>query len=488
MSVKKGETAFWYIWRMGLKKIGIYIHIPFCTKRCIYCNFLSSRGGEQVRQHYFDALRAEAEEVFAGGMYGDVQADSIYFGGGTPSCADEQQIANVLDVIKKALPVSPNAEISMEGNPETLLLRSIPLYRDAGINRVSIGLQSASLRLLKFLGRAHSTADFSAAVQRLNAAGITNLNADILLGVPGQTVEDIKDAISFVCRQGIKHVSVYGLKAEKGTKLYKMIALGSIKMPGEDECADMYAAAAEELKSWGLYRYEVSNFSVPGYECYHNLKYWRRLPYAGLGASAHSFTGGIRYNNVASVSKYIAAAGSGFDSIRRQHIISAEEAEFEYIMLNLRLSRGIDTSEFKRLFGSDFKDKYKTVLKKYSQFFWETVLPYSGNARVEGISKPSGTDVCNIDRCGNTKAYGVCINYNTGAHVLDGVDSAEAERFGESNTLNADSDTSSDTISNIGGNTDSDTSNDTGGGCTFVSINEKGIYVQNALLAEFLPD
>lgn len=353
-----------------MKKIGIYIHIPFCTKRCIYCNFLScTQSSGSVHSAYFDAVRRELAYNKSIGLFDGSTADSVYLGGGTPTAVMPHYITDTLQAVRDIVGIEKDAEISMEANPETLIMRDAAQYTAAGINRFSLGLQSSNEKLLKFLGREHGRDSFTAALSILRAAGVENISADLLLGIPGQTACDVEADAEFLRLSAVKHVSAYGLKAEEGTLLYDMIDRKKAAMPDEDTCADYYDLMRQSLQRHGINRYEVSNFCAEGFECRHNLKYWRVLPYIGLGASAHSCTGGRRYSNVSDINIYSNTHGDGFASIRDYVDIDSEDAEFEYIMLGLRLVKGISLKDFFHKFGTDFLSKYDAVLQKYANFF-----------------------------------------------------------------------------------------------------------------------
>lgn len=344
-----------------MKKMCIYIHIPFCKKRCQYCSFFSSTDINYI-EPYFDALIKEIK--YYSPKYSGYIIESVYIGGGTPSFVSEHNIQNIMDAVYSCYNISNNAEISIEANPETFDNQKLNVYISSNINRYSFGLQSACGNLLNIIGRRHNYGDFVRCVNLLKYKGVKNINCDIMLGLPDQTIYDIKYTIDQILKLDIPHISAYGLSIEKGTMLYDMANNNRVKLPNSDECADMYDIVLKELKNRGIYRYEISNFAKKGYECRHNINYWKRGEYLGFGASAHSFTDNTRYCNVSDIKEYISG-----NAVRQKNIISEEEGEFEYIMLGLRTADGIKLSDYKKLYGEDFLQKYKSVIEKYNDFF-----------------------------------------------------------------------------------------------------------------------
>lgn len=317
-----------------MKPIGLYIHIPFCNGKCPYCDFYSVTPRENVINDYVGALCKKIDE--AGGVY-----DTVYFGGGTPSLIGSDNIAKIMSHINR----TPDCEVTLECNPsDTGAVNSafdFEVAAKSGINRISMGLQSADNAERKALGRRGGCDDVERAIKRAKAAGIDNISLDLMLGVPNQTAESLKKSIDFCKNSGAKHVSAYMLKIEESTPFYRI--KDTLVLPDEDATCDLYLLAVEELKKAGFEQYEISNFSVKGFESRHNLKYWRCEEYLGIGAAAHSFKNGKRFYYERSIDKFISDIppiddGEGGD-------------EEEYIMLALRLSEGLIFENYKKRFG-----------------------------------------------------------------------------------------------------------------------------------------
>ena len=317
--------------------LGVYVHIPFCNGKCAYCDFVSGVYSEDFKSLYFAALGKE----IAAFDFADYAIDSVYFGGGTPSSVDAKYIVGILDALRGLATFAPHAEISVECNPESLTPAKVVAYADAGVNRLSIGLQSATDSLLAKIGRLHTLRDFLAALDAAQAR-FDNVSADIMLGLPGQTAGDVSKAVKLLSGRELRHVSAYALKVEDGTPL---AARGYA--PDEDFAAELYDVSCDMLTNYGYRRYEVSNFAVPSYECRHNLKYWRREEYKGFGIAAHSFVKNTRYENT-----------RGFDYLDGVTTVSAAyiapqggEAAEETLMLALRTAEGLDLAAYKARFG-----------------------------------------------------------------------------------------------------------------------------------------
>lgn len=312
--------------------ISIYVHIPFCESKCVYCAFASFVEGEQEIKKYFETLKQE----IASCEFSDREVSTIYFGGGTPSCVSEQQIFEVLQVIKHNFKVEENAEISIECNPNSATEKKLAAYKKMGFNRISFGVQSLDDQMLKFLGRKHDKQGALAAVERAAAAGFENISADLLLGLPAGDVK--KDAARLI-KNGVKHISAYMLQIEENTPLKKMVERGELKLPSDDETADNYQKLACFLQKKGLKRYEISNFALPGYESRHNSTYWTGGRYIGFGLGAHSFDGKYkRWANASNFEDYYAG--------RVQiETLSPSERDEEIIMLGLRCSFGFNIKD-----------------------------------------------------------------------------------------------------------------------------------------------
>ncbi|HEY8423917.1 MAG TPA: radical SAM family heme chaperone HemW [Clostridia bacterium] len=333
-----------------MKKVGIYIHIPFCRSKCAYCAFNSFFADFDVQKQYVERLIKEIESF----EYKDeILADTVYFGGGTPSFLYEGGVSAIIDALKKRFIYSPR-EVSIECNPESISQAKLSEYKSAGVNRLSIGLQSASNDLLKKAGRIHTLEDFLRSVRLCKENGFDNVNCDIMIGLPGQSVKDVLDALNILFQFSIvKHISMYGLKPEENTPWQNITV-------DEDLSADMYDAAYDLLLKNGFIRYEISNFSKPRYECIHNIKYWKRQDYIGFGLSAHSLIDNVRYANPDSLSDYFQGKKSSLK-------LNEQQIKEEYIMLALRMEEGIDLQDYNRQFGEDFLKSYKRPIDKLSK-------------------------------------------------------------------------------------------------------------------------
>lgn len=329
-----------------MEKVGIYVHIPFCKSRCNYCGFCSST--DFLREDgYIGALKKEIKERLNG-----VAADTVYIGGGTPSSLKRSSMSDILLYVHENCTVLPDAEITVECNPDSADRELFALLKMLGVNRISMGLQSADDRILKRAGRIHTLADFDRAVAACRDAGIDNISADIMLGLPGSKVKDIELTLDYLLGRNIEHISLYSLKVEENTRLYD-----SGYCPDEDLQADMYEKCREVLGANGFSRYEVSNFAKNGHCSRHNYKYWSYDPYIGIGAAAHSFFGNVRRANTSNIDKYIL----GHFEDENVTLSKSEQVE-EFIMLGLRTEKGIDLKRFSELFGySLLKDKEKEI-------------------------------------------------------------------------------------------------------------------------------
>lgn len=319
---------------------GLYIHIPFCRRRCRYCDFVSYAGREQEAERYLFALEREMAS-----RPSPRPVTSVFIGGGTPTTLTEAQLAFLLKIIPRYYALTPEAEFTVECNPGTASREKLRVLAYGGVNRLSLGLQSTDDGLLAAVGRIHTYRDFLATLDAALAVGLTNLNADLMVGLPGQTVDVARQTAVTVAALPLTHVSAYSLILEEGTPLYDDVRNGRVRLPDEDETADMSDAVTETLTAAGLIRYEVSNYARPGFSCRHNQLYWRRGDYIGLGAGAVSLSGDLRRENTPSLDDYIAS---------RKHtdtVVSEEDARFETIMLALRTAEGLDMEAFGRRFS-----------------------------------------------------------------------------------------------------------------------------------------
>lgn len=343
-----------------MKKLGIYVHVPFCRKKCSYCDFYSVRWDDELEHKYVEAVIDEIEE-YKKALGCGFKVDTLYFGGGTPTIINPSNIKKITDSVGKFSEIEDDAEISMEANPNTLTDENLKEYKKAGINRLSIGIQSLNDDILKRIGRLHNSREALDAIDRAMNSGFENINADVMFNIPGQTVKDIEDTLNKIMDKGVKHISFYSLKLEKGTPLYAMEEKKLITMPEEDTEREMYYRGREIMEEWGLLQYEISNFAEKGKQCRHNLKYWNQDEYLGLGPSAHSFLNRTRYSNPSDLDLYCRGTKAFERTIQEK--MDMEDLMFEYIMLRLRLTEGLDTEKFKARYNADFFERYKRQLE-----------------------------------------------------------------------------------------------------------------------------
>ena len=347
-----------------MKKLGIYIHIPFCVKKCGYCDFYSVKWDEESENKYIHSAINEIKSYNE--LSSKYVVDSIYIGGGTPSIINPKNLEKIISTIRCLFTVEENSEISMEANPNSLW-ENIKTYGEIGINRLSIGIQSLNDNILKRIGRIHNSKEALQAIDRAIGFGFENINADVMFNIPGQTVDDINDTISKLVTKQIRHISFYSLKLEEGTPMYLLKKNKKIVMPEEDLEREMYYAGRNIMEKHGLMQYEISNFSVKGYECRHNLKYWKQEEYIGIGPSAHSFLGNVRFSNPSELTEYISSGESGVFERNTLEEMDVNDIIFEYIMLRLRLTEGLKFADFKNKFSIDFKEAYKEQIKHLTE-------------------------------------------------------------------------------------------------------------------------
>jgi oxygen-independent coproporphyrinogen-3 oxidase len=350
--------------------MGIYIHIPFCICKCVYCDFLSAPADDKTKEEYTAALRREIEQT-AKKLKNKYTVDTIFFGGGTPTCIKAENITDILSDIYRVFHVAENAEITIECNPGMLDGRKALKYRQAGINRISFGLQSVHDHELKMLGRIHNMNQFTESLNTARNAGFDNINIDIMSALPGQTFKDFKETVDTVIALKPEHISAYSLIVEAGTKLCENLDTYPA-LPDEDTERAMYDYARNTLENAGYIQYEISNFARKGRECRHNLAYWERKNYLGFGTGAASLFENKRYTNISDLKTYIGLLSasnvvSGFDlkSLRAENTVltTAEQME-EFMFLGLRKTKGIKMSEFYKTFHTDIENVYAEVIEK----------------------------------------------------------------------------------------------------------------------------
>lgn len=350
------------------KKLGIYIHIPFCRTKCAYCDFYSFiPKTEGIYERYADTLIAHME-AYKDAAH-DRAPDSVYIGGGTPTAMPIDQLIRIIKAVKRNFKLSKNCEFTVEVNPKTADVKTFRRLRRAGVNRVSIGLQSADAAELKMLTRSHTKADFEECFRDARAAKIQNISVDLMFGIPDQTPRSLLQSIDYVTRLHPDHISLYDLKIEEGTP-YARIA-DRLNLPDEDTEFDMYRAAIEMMDRRGYKQYEISNFARPGKQSRHNLKYWNCEEYLGFGPGAHSYFNSTRFSFCRNIQDYMKGVS---DPVSRVNMtegleqITGKAQLGEYIMLRLRLSDGISVSEVARRYGVDFISLYGKKAEKYIKY------------------------------------------------------------------------------------------------------------------------
>lgn len=332
-------------------KLGIYIHIPFCRSKCDYCDFYSLAGRDDRMDQYQKALLSHIKETAP--LAQDFPVDTIYIGGGTPSYYGAKRLKELLGVIRKLYKVEKDAEVTVECNPDSVDVKSLKILRKAGVNRLSMGMQSAIACELERIHRIHTPQQVNEAATAARKASFTNLSLDLIYGLPGQTMDSWKDTVEHALSLIPQHLSCYGLKVEEGTPLAARVAQGEV-LPDDDQQADLYLWTVGRLERAGYPQYEISNFAKPGFASRHNLRYWLTQPYIGFGPGAHSDFGGRRYSFVRDLDAYIQGVLQGGDIIDESEIIPKRERCGEYLMLRLRTVQGINEQEYRSTYFMDF--------------------------------------------------------------------------------------------------------------------------------------
>ena len=339
-----------------MPKLGLYLHIPFCLQKCNYCDFCSAPASAATRARYVDALCRHLASTAS--MAQGYTVDTVYFGGGTPTLLDGTQFKRITDTVRGYFALEHGAEITAECNPVTGSEGLFEGLLAAGINRVSIGLQSIHEKELEMLGRLHSFSDFEATYRAARRAGVQNISADVMFGIPLQTVASFERTLDALCELSPEHISAYGLRVEDGTPFGAR--RNTLPLPDEETEAQMAELVASKLPQNGYARYEISNYAKAGKESRHNLRYWMGAEYLGFGPAAHSFFQGERFETPPDTLAYLEAVERArFDALyTARHVISPHEAREEYVMLRMRLTKGVEKSEFLRRFGIPFEEAY----------------------------------------------------------------------------------------------------------------------------------
>ncbi len=342
------------------KEIGIYVHIPFCKQKCYYCDFVSYCTKDNLIEDYVKAVEKEIELK-------NIKSTitTIYIGGGTPSYIDSNYIKEIVNKIFEKN-VSKEAEITIEVNPGTVTLEKLQDYKDCGINRLSIGLQSTQDELLKKIGRIHNFEEFLNTYKMAKKIGFKNINIDLMIGLPGQRISDLKDSLEKVVKLKPKHISVYSLIVEEGTPISEKIQKGELELPDEETERNMYWYVKNMLELNGYIHYEISNFAKKGYYSKHNMNCWEQKEYLGIGSAAHSYRDITRYSNTTNVEEYIKNVKQ--NKLERNRIIheiqKEDDTKKEFMLLGLRKIEGIKISDFKNKFGDNPIYLYRTELNK----------------------------------------------------------------------------------------------------------------------------
>lgn len=348
-------------------ELALYFHIPFCLKKCNYCDFLSFGADSpladgKTKARYMDSLLRET--VMRAEDYGDYRVASVFIGGGTPSTVNPEFLSELLAVVRKNYSLAEEAEITVEVNPGTVDERTLHCYRQAGVNRLSIGLQSADSKELAVLGRVHTYGEFLGAYYIARRCGFSNVNVDIMSALPGQTLNGYLDTLDKVLalQPQPEHISAYSLILEEGTVLWEQAERGELELPDEETDREMYSETKRILQKAGYVRYEISNYAKPGYECRHNCGYWRRKNYAGFGIGAASLIEIERYKNGEDLGAYLVnPTGCRTD----RQVLSVSEQMEEFMFLGLRLTEGVDLEEFRQYFGKTAEEIYGKQMRTF---------------------------------------------------------------------------------------------------------------------------
>lgn len=344
-----------------MEKIGIYIHIPFCKKKCFYCDFTAFQNLEFWIDSYFENLK---KEIILYQKNMNVEVDSIYIGGGTPTYVDYHFIIELVEILKN-FDLSHVKEFTIEANPNSLTLEKLKAYKNLGINRISLGVQSFDDKVLKKIGRDHNKEIVLKDIENIRKAGFKNLSLDMILNLPGGNFDSIKNDLEIIKKINPEHLSYYSLILEKGSHFYSLYKKNKLDLMDDDLERDIFSYIEKYLKNFGLNRYEISNFSKKGFESYHNKKYWSEGGYLAFGLGSSGFLSNVRYNNVKNFVKYEKLINQGKFPIEFREFISKDEREKEYIIFKLREVEGINLKEFENIFGYSLLEKYSEPVEKF---------------------------------------------------------------------------------------------------------------------------
>lgn len=352
-----------------MKELGIYIHIPFCKQKCKYCDFISYSNKEEKIKEYIKALQKEIQ-IKLKKYQKEYLVDTIYLGGGTPSYIEPEKIVDIIKTVKNIIQMKENVEITIEVNPGTVTKRKLEIYKNVGINRLSIGLQTTNHERLKQIGRIHTYEMFLETYQMAKEVGFTNINVDLMIGLPKQRLKEIETDLENILLLQPNHISIYSLIVEEGTVLEKELREGKLILPEEDLEREMYWKVKEILEKNEYEHYEISNFAKKGYQSKHNWNCWNQKEYLGFGIAAHSYMNNIRYSNIDNLQEYIEQMqyAEKIEDLKKieqiQEVQNKEEKQKEYMLLGLRKLKGISIQEFKKIFLENPIYLYRKELDK----------------------------------------------------------------------------------------------------------------------------
>lgn len=343
-----------------MKRLGLYLHIPFCLKKCAYCDFLSAPAADEEKEDYTKVLIQEIKGLAQ--LAEAYRVDTVFLGGGTPSVLLPSQIQRIIEAVSVVFSVEKGAEITMEANPGTLSLEKLAAYKACGINRLSLGLQSGDNRELKKLGRVHTWEEFLDNYKGARRAGFENINIDLMSSLPGQTLDSYGKTLEKVLSLEPEHISAYSLIIEEGTDFFCQWERGELSLPEEEEDREMYYLTRRLLEKAGFFRYEISNYARKGFESRHNIKYWTGEEYLGVGLGASSYVNNCRYKNTDRLEEYKEKIKRGLSAAGEGHSLSVQEKMEEFMFLGLRLMQGVSKREFYERFGEELLVVYKDVI------------------------------------------------------------------------------------------------------------------------------
>lgn len=379
-----------------MEPLGIYVHIPFCVRKCLYCDFASfgtASGLHGLIGDYVSALGVEIRREAA--AVGQRNVKSIFFGGGTPSLLSPKLIGRVMEELTKSFAIRDDAEITLEANPGTMTKAVLKELCQLGINRLSLGVQSFSDPLLRRLGRIHTATEAIRTYQAAREAGFGNINLDLMYGIPGQTLGDWVDTLEQVVRLQPEHVAAYSLIVEAGTPFGEWYERGILDIPNEDDTADMMVITQVFLEKAGWHRYEISNYAKVGFQSVHNRIYWKNQEYLGFGAAAYSYLDGVRRANTSSVQKYVDNVLAGISPVVNKEHLDLSGQMSETIMLGLRLREGVDLESFRQRFGVELLNEYRPQVQKLQALRLIEIVDTEGGSRRWMRLTPRGFEVAN---------------------------------------------------------------------------------------------